>query len=267
MSETKKIPDESHLTTIFAVRTTIGREKSVQELVFNRLRTISHPVPDLKAILTSEHYRGYVFIEAIHQRDVIHITNGVPHVKGKVVGSIPFDSIGKILLREKVTNFMEEGDIVEVTSGIFSNTKAQVIKMPKEGAKEEVTVRLMDSDSPITVKIHADYLKLIEKAEEKKAQEYIISSDHEISQEDVGVEKVKEKKKGKPKKEKPSEEIIAITSEDTGEDTEKALSFDDEVEEEESTEDSEEKIEEESEDEELESDDEDAWAKFMNFDE
>ncbi len=59
-------------------------------------------------------FRGYVFIEAIHQRDVILITNGVPHVRGKVVGSIPLDEIGHIIKPERVVKTIEEGDIVEI---------------------------------------------------------------------------------------------------------------------------------------------------------
>ena len=121
----------SSKTTIFAVRTTIGREKTVQELIFNRLRTIN-PIPDIKAIVTAELYRGYVFIEAIHQRDVVNLCNNVPHVKGKIVGSIPLDNIEHVIKPEKVVNILEEGDIVEITGGVFQNTKAQIVKIPKD---------------------------------------------------------------------------------------------------------------------------------------
>jgi transcriptional antiterminator NusG len=162
-------------TTIFAVRTTIGRERTVQDLVFNRLRTIN-PVPDLKAIFTADLYRGFIFIEAIHQRDVVHITSGVPHVKGKVVGSIPFDAVEKVIKPEKVISNMEEGDIVEIIGGVFQNKKAQIIKMPKEGGKEEITVRLLDSDSALTVKLSSDFLKLYDKGK-KVTTEYILTKE------------------------------------------------------------------------------------------
>jgi hypothetical protein len=82
-------------TTIFAVRTTIGRERTVQDLVFNRLRNIN-PCPRLKAIFTADLYRGSSLIEAIHQRVMLFILHQVCLTfKGKVVGSIPFDAVKK----------------------------------------------------------------------------------------------------------------------------------------------------------------------------
>ena len=260
---------ENHLTSIFAVRTTIGREKAVQELIFNRLRTIN-PVPDLKAILISENYRGYVFIEAIHQRDVLHICNGVPHVKGKIVGSIPFDSIMGVIKPEKNIFIMEEGDIVEVTSGLFQNNKARIIKMPKdkEGAKEEVTVRLLDSDSPITVKIHADYLKLFEKKQEITS-EYVIDSQKEdssdliedaekVAEDLIGTDKEVKKKKKSKKKAVYSQQEVSTVMDDT-------FSFDEEEKEdeiEELADQGEDSYEQKDEPEDKE-EDEDDWAKFM----
>lgn len=264
MNEQKQEP-ENHLTSIFAVRTTIGREKAVQELIFNRLRTIN-PVPDLKAILISENYRGYVFIEAIHQRDVLHICNGVPHVKGKIVGSIPFDSIMGVIKPEKNIFIMEEGDIVEVTSGLFQNNKARIIKMPKdkEGAKEEVTVRLIDSDSPITVKIHADYLKLFEK-KRQVISEYVIDNEKEDTSDIIDeAEKAAEdlidpdKKVKKKSKKKYSQKEVTTVSDDT-------FSFDEEEKDdeiEELADHADESYEQQDESKDKE-DDEDDWAKFM----
>lgn len=266
MNEQKQ-ESENHLTSIFAVRTTIGREKAVQELIFNRLRTIN-PVPDLKAILISENYRGYVFIEAIHQRDVLHICNGVPHVKGKIVGSIPFDSIMGVIKPEKNIFIMEEGDIVEVTSGLFQNNKARIIKMPKdkEGAKEEVTVRLIDSDSPITVKIHADYLKLFEK-KRQIISEYVIDSEKEDTSDlideaekaaDDLIDPDKKVKKKTKKKAVYSQKEVTTVSDDT-------FSFDEEEKDdeiEELADHADESYEQQDESEDKE-EDEDDWAKFM----
>ena len=174
---------KKYLTTIFAVRTTIGRERTVQDLILNRLRTIN-PLPDLKAIVTSEQYRGFVFIEAIHQHDVVHVTNNLIHVKGKVVGSIPFDDIEAVIKPEKTIKTIEKGDIVEITSGVFQNSKANVIKMPKEGGKEEVTVRLLDSESSVTIKIHADFIKLVEKVK-RATKVYTFTEDTSATDDEV----------------------------------------------------------------------------------
>lgn len=246
--------------TIFAVRTTIGRERTVQDLIFNRLRTIV-PLPDLKAILTTEMYRGYVFVEAVHQRDVVHITNGLPHVKGKVVGSIPFDSISSVIQPEKSISYIEEGDIVEITSGVFQNQKAQVTTMVKEGTRDDVTVRLLDSDSPITVKIHSDFLKLLEKTK-KVTKQYVLSSSTETknkpAQGDGSGTKISESAEPSEEQEAPAK--VIMTEEEVGASMDDKFSFD-EDEEEFEEEFEEEEHEEDYEDEEYEEDDD--WAKFF----
>ncbi|HMF31710.1 MAG TPA: transcription elongation factor Spt5 [Candidatus Lokiarchaeia archaeon] len=156
--------EKQKLTTIFAVRTTIGQEKSVANMIFGRLR-LRDPVPDIKAVLTADQFRGYVFIEAIQQNDVQESISGIRHVKGKIVGSIKLIDLANVIAPRKVTEILEEGDIVEIVSGIFQNRRAIIERMPREGAKEEVVVRLTDSDSPISIKVHGDYLKLIEKGQ------------------------------------------------------------------------------------------------------
>lgn len=155
-------------TTIFAVRTTIGQEKSVLQNIFNRLRVLS-PFPDLKALMIAQELRGFLFIEATHQRDVMITIAGMRHVKGKIVGSISLDEISHVISPRKVTELLEEGDIVEIVSGVFDGQKAEVIRMPKDtAASQDVTVRLIDSDSAISIKIHGDFLKLIQKGEKQK---------------------------------------------------------------------------------------------------
>jgi transcriptional antiterminator NusG len=159
--------ENANKTTIFAVRTTIGQEKSVLTIIFNKLR-VMNPFPDLKAIMISEQLRGYIFIEAIHKREVMSTIAGVPHVKGKVVGSIKLEDIQHVIQPRRVTEVLEEGDKVEIVSGIFAGQTAKVVRMPKEGAREEVTLRLLGSDSDISIKIHGDFLKLLEKGEKRK---------------------------------------------------------------------------------------------------
>ncbi len=156
------LEEQPQVTTLFAVRTTIGQEKSVANMIFGRLR-LRDPVPDIKAVLVAEQLRGYVFIEAIQQNDVQESISGIRHVKGKIVGSIKLTDLAHVITPRKVTEILEAGDIVEISSGIFQNRRAVIERMPREGAKEDVVVRLMDSDSPISIKVHGDYLKLLEK--------------------------------------------------------------------------------------------------------
>lgn len=141
-----------------------------------------------------------------------------------------------MLVPRSVTEFLEEGDTVEIISGVFEGSRALVMRMPHDtSSSEEVVVRLLQEETPITIKIHGDYLKLVEK---KKRIE-----------------------------EEPIPEITVRAPEEIATDLEKMITFDDEVEaelDEEFTEDYEsEEFEEYEEIEENEEDDE--WAKFDGF--
>jgi len=148
-------------TTIFAVKTTIGKEKSVLQNILNKLRVLI-PFPEVQSFMVLEQYRGYIFVEANHQTDVVQLIAGVRHVHGNVVGSIDLDSIAHIVIPKRAAELFSDGDLVEIVKGPFSGHKGEIEKMPSQ-KKEEIIVRITSTDNPITVKIHADYLKIIEK--------------------------------------------------------------------------------------------------------
>lgn len=273
-SETNAKSNEQSKTTIFAVRTTIGREKTVQELIFNRLRTIN-PVPDLKAILTSEHYRGYVFVEAILQHDVVHVTTGLPHVKGKVVGSIPFDSIEGIIKPERISKTLEEGDIVEVINGPLNGTRGEITKISHGDTKDEITVKLFNNSSMInSFKVASDSVKLIQKAE-KAITEYVINEDKKMIEEQIGTTATKRMEASAASDNDGTLANYGLKSEEVSvpDAIEEELSFDDEFDDDEEFDAEVEEVapaksaEEvtEGEDEGEEEEDEDDWAKFMDY--
>jgi transcription elongation factor Spt5 len=240
-------------TTIFAVRTTIGQEKSVLQNIFNRLR-ILNPFPDLKALMIAQELRGFLFIEATHQRDVMITIAGMRHIKGKIVGSISLDEISHVISPRKVTEILEEGDIVEIVSGVFDGQKAEVIRMPKDtAASQDVTVRLIDSDSAISIKIHGDFLKLIQKGEKQKEIYELkeMETNHAVTKPIGEKEAPGEKKTPSIVGTSPLGSVSA-SDEDVFSFGDSSKDDDDYVDEEES----EEKVEEEDDEE------EDEWAKF-----
>ncbi|QEE15422.1 transcription elongation factor Spt5 [Promethearchaeum syntrophicum] len=255
-SDQSPLVDKEIKTTIFAVRTTIGQEKSVLQNIFNRLRVLN-PFPDLKALMIAEELRGYVFIEAIHQRDVMITIAGLRHIKGKIVGSINLESISHVISPRKVTEILEEGDQVEIISGVFQNQRAQVIRMPKEGAREEVNLRLLNSDSAISIKIHGDFLKLVQKGE-KHTEEYIIKDMSALEQPQTSIgenqgddsESIISVSEGFAPKESGSEEDLFTFGEEPGDTSEVQEDLDIERK-------KKKKIETDDEDEE-----EDEWSKF-----
>ncbi|MEJ2249309.1 MAG: transcription elongation factor Spt5 [Candidatus Lokiarchaeota archaeon] len=236
-SKTESMEEAEDLTTIFAIRTTINQESNVLKQIFYRFR-ILETIPDIKAMLISPLLPGYVFIEAPLKRDVQIAIQGIPHIKGRIVGQIPLESILHVLSPRSVTEYLEVGDTVEIISGVFEGSRAMVMRMPHDSSSsEEVVVRLLQEETPITIKIHGDYLKLVEKKKEEE-------------------------------REKPV--AIEMGTEETITDLDKAITFDDDFESEfeEETPDYSEISENETEkweEEEEELEEEDEWSKFDGF--
>ncbi|TXT55548.1 MAG: Transcription elongation factor Spt5 [Promethearchaeota archaeon] len=231
------------LTTLFAVRTTINQESNILKQIFYRFRILDE-IPDIRAILVSPLLPGYIFFEAPQKRDVQIAVQGIPHIKGRIVQNINLGEIKHVLLPRSVTEYLEEGDTVEIISGVFEGARAKVMRLPHDtSSSEEVVVRLLQEETPITIKIHGDYLKLVGK-KEKEEEEVIVP------------------------------QVKASTTKESMADLEEAFTFEDELEtqyeeEEEELEAKydleEEEHEEEEEYEEYEDEEEDAWAKFDGF--
>ena len=225
--------DKDELTTLFAVRTTINQESNILRQIFYRFK-ILEVIPDIRAMLVSPLLPGYIFFEAPQKRDVQIAVQGIPHIKGRIVQNIKLSELKHVLLPRSVTEYLEEGDTVEIISGVFEGSRALVIRMPHDtSSSEEVVVRLLQEETPITIKIHGDYLKLVEKKTHEK---------------------------------EPIPEIT-VTAEEIMTDLEKAITFDDEFEEfeEDYSEKEKEEKKEVSYEEEEEYDDDDEWAKFDGF--
>ncbi len=228
------IEELEDLTTLFAVRTTINQESNILKQIFYRFKILD-VIPDIRAMLVSPLLPGYVFFEAPQKRDVQIAVQGIPHIKGRIVQNIKLKELKHVLLPRSVTEYLEEGDTVEIISGVFEGSRALVMRMPHDSSSsEEVVVRLLQEETPITIKIHGDYLKLVEK--KKPIEEPI-----------------------------PQIKVSADTSTDI--ELEQAISFEDELEDfEEDVSESykSDEIEEYTDDED-ELEEEDEWAKFDGF--
>jgi transcription termination/antitermination protein NusG len=154
-----KLDDIKRTMQIFAVKTSIAHEKGVADMIYSKLQQ-RVPRPEVKSILVIDQLRGYVFLEAPHQRDVMLSISEIRHIKGKV-GQIKLEELDHFLKPEPITESLEIGDKVEIIAGLFSGEKAFVSRIDE--SKDEVTLSLAGSDNPIPIKVHADYLKVIEK--------------------------------------------------------------------------------------------------------
>lgn len=149
-------------SSIFAIRTTVGQERAVAEIIERRVRGSKNL--DIKAIMVPEMLNGYVFIEAGSLKDVLTATAGIPHVRGQVSGRIKFEDIEHLITVKSQVSMMSAGDIVEVIRGPFRGERATILRVDPN--REEVVLELIESPNPIPIRVHADYVKLVERREE-----------------------------------------------------------------------------------------------------
>jgi len=205
-------------TSIYAIRTTIGQERSVTDLVTTavigesdvwecpfckedfssdkatkkhmksckkkgkkkgdpKLISTNQLKGRVKSILVPETLRGYVFIETTEFRDVEIAISGVPHVRGRVSGKVSMDEIDKFLAPPPAAEGISEGDVVEIISGPFKGERAKVVRV--DAGKEELILELLDSPYTIPVRVHADFAKIVERAERVEVVEEAAAGDGE----------------------------------------------------------------------------------------
>jgi transcriptional antiterminator NusG len=147
---------------IFAIRTTIGQEKSTADMIATRARNFHLPI---KTVLAPPGIRGYVFVEAMGKFTVDRARMGIKHAKGMVAGEVPIDQIAQFLVPKPSISGIEVGDIVELISGPFRGERARITRLDE--AKEELTVELFEATVPIPVTVRGDSVKVIQKKEKE----------------------------------------------------------------------------------------------------
>ncbi len=151
--------EERISTAIFAVRTTAGQEKNVANLIAAKVETGNLPI---KAILVPEMLKGYVFVEADGPHFVEKAITGIKHVRSRVPGIVTFSEVERYIVVKPVIEELGVNDIVEVVGGPFKGMRAKITRVDK--AKEELTLELLEATFTLPITVHADYVKLVEKA-------------------------------------------------------------------------------------------------------
>jgi transcriptional antiterminator NusG len=156
------LEEEIPKPAVFAVKTTIGQEKSVADMIYTRARNFNLPI---QSVLAPRGIRGYVFVEARGGTVAEQARAGIKHAKGVIKGEVPFSELEHFLIPKPVVAGMETGNIVELTSGPFKGEKARIMRIDE--TKEEITVELLEATVPIPVTVRGDHVKVIQKEEEK----------------------------------------------------------------------------------------------------
>lgn len=151
--------EKTPLTSVFAVRTTAGQERNVANLIAVRIGSAKLPV---KAVLVPEMLKGYVFIEAEGPHFVEEAIAGIKHVRSRVPGIVSFSEVEKYVVVKSVIEELGVDDVVEIISGPFKSMRAKITRIDK--TKNEVILELLEATFTLPITVHADYVKVVEKA-------------------------------------------------------------------------------------------------------
>jgi transcriptional antiterminator NusG len=161
MTQEKEKPTSS----VFAVRTTAGQEKNVADLIAARIKTTNLPI---KAILVPETLKGYVLIEAEGPHFVEKAIAGIKHVRSRIQGIVSFEEVEQYVVIKPVIDELDEEDLVEIVGGPFKGMRAKITRIDK--TKEEVTLELLEATFTLPITVHADYVRLVEKAKKEEVK-------------------------------------------------------------------------------------------------
>jgi transcriptional antiterminator NusG len=155
--------EEKISAAIFAVRTTAGQERNVANFIASKVETSKLPI---KAIFVPEMMKGYVFIEADGPHFIDEAIAGIKHVRSRVPGIVSFSEIERYIIVQPVIEELDVEDTVEIVGGPFKGMKAKITRIDK--TKEEVTLELLEATFTLPITVHADYVRLAEKAKKEE---------------------------------------------------------------------------------------------------
>jgi transcriptional antiterminator NusG len=142
---------------IFAIRTIVGREEVVLESLYNRAIKNSIPV---KAIMHPQEIKGYVFVEG-DLENIKELIKGVVNVRGLITTPVNISELEKFLKPKESKIEVNLGDIIEVISGPFKDTRGKVTRI--DTIKREVTIEPLEVSVPIPITIPIEFVKIVEK--------------------------------------------------------------------------------------------------------
>jgi len=141
---------------IFTIRTTVGQERIVADLLKSKQTKAEQEIHSLVVV---DNLRGYIFVEAPNEAEVRKLIYNVPHLKGLVPGGVDLTEVGHFFEDKSLTVDIHKGDLVELTSGPFKGEKAKVVRVDE--AKDKITLELVEATVPIPVTMDASAIRVI----------------------------------------------------------------------------------------------------------
>jgi len=144
---------------IFPVRTTVGQETMVVDILANRINKESLAIYSISVI---PGLKGYVLVEAENELIARHGFVNTPHIKGHgiVKGSVKIEELESLLEAKPLMKSIKEGQKIEIIAGAFKGERARVTRV--NDVKEEVVVELLEAAVKIPVTIKAEHIRIIQ---------------------------------------------------------------------------------------------------------
>lgn len=155
--------EEESKSEVYALRTTIGQEKSTANMLTAHAKNRNLPI---KSVLVPQDIRGYIFVEAGSRRLVDQARSGIKHAKGVIRGNVPFKEIEDLVKPRSTVGGIDIGNVVELSAGPFKGERARVIRVDE--SNEEATVELFEAAKPIPVTVRGDHIRVVERKEEEE---------------------------------------------------------------------------------------------------
>lgn len=143
---------------IFTVRTTVGQERVVIDILYHKVKDNELAVFSL---IEMADLKGYILIEADSEKTVELLIHNVPHIKGGqiVTGNINIKEIAGILESRPLMSSIKQGQTVEIILGPFKGSRAKVTRV--NVSKEEVVIELFDATVKVPITMKAENIKLL----------------------------------------------------------------------------------------------------------
>ena len=143
---------------IFTIRTTVGQESLVTDIMSNK---ISKEGLNIYSVSVIPGLKGYILIEADNEMTVRRGIANTSHVKGRgiVGGEFKIEELSSLLEAKPLMKSIKPDMKVELIAGPFKGERAKVIRV--NDTKEEVTVELLEAAVKIPVTISAEHIRII----------------------------------------------------------------------------------------------------------
>jgi transcription elongation factor Spt5 len=138
---------------VFTLKTSFGKEEEVAKAV--QIRSKTHRGVKFGKVISTPKLRGYLFIEAMDENELIGLTSGIRHARG-IIGQSSADEIKNFLVPDIPTEDLKEGDLVDVIKG---DLKGEVGRIKRIGPGEDVALELVNALVPLTVNVKMEQLK------------------------------------------------------------------------------------------------------------